>query len=312
MDEEDAEKTAFITLWGVYQYRVMSFGLKNAGATYMRAMTTIFHDMIYKEIEVCVDDVIIKSRESSDHLTHLKKFFDRLHRYNWKLNPAKCAFGVPARKLLGFIYVQKLCKKFRNIEFRHSPRIQNELSVVLATISSMIKHPETDYIDPLDIELKGHPIHCFHVETEPDGLPWYFDIKKYLESGTYPEDATANQQKSIRRVALNLFLSGEVLYRRTPDLGLLRCIDVVEVVKLIEQIHAGVCRTHMNVLTLARKILRAGYFWITMENDCCKFVQKCHKCQVHDDLISVPPHELNSISSPWPFVAWGMDVIGPI
>lgn len=68
----------------------------------------------------------------------------------------------------------------------------------------------------------------------------------------------------------------------------------------------------MNGLSLERKVLRAGYFSMTMENDCCKFVQKCHKCQVHGDLIRVPPHELNAMSSPWPFVAWGMDVIGPI
>ena len=81
----------------------MSFGLKNAGATYMRAMTTIFHDMIHKEIKVYVDDVIITSRESSNHLTHLKKFFDCLLRYNLKLNPIKCACGVPAYKLFGFI-----------------------------------------------------------------------------------------------------------------------------------------------------------------------------------------------------------------
>ncbi|XP_055826268.1 uncharacterized protein LOC129894600 [Solanum dulcamara] len=49
-----------------------------------------------------------------------------------------------------------------------------------------------------------------------------------------------------------------------------------------------------------------------MEHDCCKYVQKCHQCQVHGDLIRVPPHKLNAMSSPWPFVAWGMDVIGPI
>ena len=80
MDEEDVEKTAFITPCGVYHYRVMPFGLKNAGASYMRAMMNIFHDMIHKEIEVYVDDVIIKSRESSDHLTPLRKFFDSLRR----------------------------------------------------------------------------------------------------------------------------------------------------------------------------------------------------------------------------------------
>ncbi|XP_010324801.2 uncharacterized protein [Solanum lycopersicum] len=62
MDEEDAEKTAFTTPWGTYCYRVMPFGLKNAGATYMRAMNTMFHDMMHKEIKVYVDDVIIKSK----------------------------------------------------------------------------------------------------------------------------------------------------------------------------------------------------------------------------------------------------------
>ena len=94
-------------------------------------------------------------------------------------------------------------------------------------------------------------------------MPRYFDIKKYLESGTYPEDAMSNQKKSICHMALNLFLSGEILYRRTPDLGLLRCVDAVEAVKLIEQIHARVCGMHMNVLTLARKILRDGYLLMT-------------------------------------------------
>ena len=96
MDEEDAENTTFITPWVVYQYKVMPFGLKNVGATYIRAMTTIFHDMIRKDIEVYVNDVIIKSHESSDHLRHLRKFFDGLSHYNLKLIPSKCAFGVPA------------------------------------------------------------------------------------------------------------------------------------------------------------------------------------------------------------------------
>ena len=74
MVKQDAEKIAFIMPWDVYHCRVMTFGLKNAGTTHMRAITTIFHDMIHKEIQVYIDDVIIKSLESSDHLTHLMKF----------------------------------------------------------------------------------------------------------------------------------------------------------------------------------------------------------------------------------------------
>ena len=63
MPPEDWEKTAFTTPWGTYFYRVMSFGLKNAGATYQRAATTILQDMIHKEVEVYVDDMIVKSKE---------------------------------------------------------------------------------------------------------------------------------------------------------------------------------------------------------------------------------------------------------
>jgi len=81
----------------------MPFSLKNVGATYMRAMTTIFHDMIHKEIEVYIDDIIIKTKRVADYIENLRKFFDRLMRYNLNLNPAKCAFGVPVGKLLGFI-----------------------------------------------------------------------------------------------------------------------------------------------------------------------------------------------------------------
>lgn len=75
---EDQDKTAFITPWGVYCYQVMPFGLKNAGATYQKAMVTVFHDMMHKEMEVYVDDMIVKSRAQEDHLVNLRKVFDRL------------------------------------------------------------------------------------------------------------------------------------------------------------------------------------------------------------------------------------------
>ena len=63
---------------------------------------------------------------------------------------------------------------------------------------------------------------------------------------------------------------------------------------------------------LARKIMRTGYFWLTMETNCCKFVQRCPECQMHGDLIHVPPSELLALTSPWPFLVWGIDIIGKI
>jgi len=107
MAPEDMEKTMFVTLWGTLCYKVMSFGLKNTEATYQRAMVALFHDMMHKEIEVYVDDMIAKSRTKGEHLINLRKLFERLRKYQLKLNPAKCTFGVKSGKLLGLVVSQK-------------------------------------------------------------------------------------------------------------------------------------------------------------------------------------------------------------
>ena len=75
MAPEDRENTAFITKWGTYCYKLMPFGLKNVGATYQRAATTLFHDMMHRDVEVYVDDMIVKSRDKADHLVALERFF---------------------------------------------------------------------------------------------------------------------------------------------------------------------------------------------------------------------------------------------
>ena len=94
MSTKDAEKTAFRTPIGNFYYTVIPFGLKNAGATYQRTMTAMFHDMMHKEIEDYVDDIVVKSKKREDHLETLRKVFDRCRLYKLKMNPLKCAFGV--------------------------------------------------------------------------------------------------------------------------------------------------------------------------------------------------------------------------
>ncbi|GMI78334.1 hypothetical protein HRI_001502700 [Hibiscus trionum] len=103
MCPEDMEKTTFVTLWGTFCYKVMPFGLKNGGATYQRVMVTLFHDMMHKEKEVYVDDMIAKSKTEEEHLANLSKLFQRLRKFQLKHNPAKCTFGVTSGKLLGFV-----------------------------------------------------------------------------------------------------------------------------------------------------------------------------------------------------------------
>ena len=97
------EKTSFITPWGTYCYKVMPFGLKNAGATYQHVTTTLLHDLIHKEVEVYVGDMIVKSKDREGHISTLRKFFERIQFYKLRLNPKKCTFGVTSEKLLGFM-----------------------------------------------------------------------------------------------------------------------------------------------------------------------------------------------------------------
>jgi hypothetical protein len=101
--EEDKEKTTFITPFGAYCYTTMSFGLKNAGATYQRAIQAYFNKKLSKNNEAYMDDVVVKTRNSDMFIADLEETFASLREYQWKLNPNKCVFGVPSLKLLGFI-----------------------------------------------------------------------------------------------------------------------------------------------------------------------------------------------------------------
>ena len=81
----------------------MPFGLKNAGATYQRLVTKMFKPLLGKTMEVYIDDMLVKSKQRLDHVTHLQEAFDLLKGYRMKLNPLKCAFGVNVSRFLGFM-----------------------------------------------------------------------------------------------------------------------------------------------------------------------------------------------------------------
>ena len=103
MVTKDITKTIFTTEWRIYCYTVMPFGLKNAGVTYQRMATALLHDMMHNEVEVYVDDMIVKYKDRESHIIDLRKFFKRIKEYRLRLNPQKCTFEVTAEKSLGFL-----------------------------------------------------------------------------------------------------------------------------------------------------------------------------------------------------------------
>ena len=128
----------------------------------------------------------------------------------------------------------------------------------------------------------------------------------------YPEAASAKDKRALKHLVARFVVCGDALYRRSPDDILLLCLDRDFTDRVMREVHAGVCGPHMGGHMLTLKIMRTGYFWLTIEIDCCRFVQRCPKCQMHRDLIHVPPSEFHALTSPWPFSVWGIDIIRKI
>uniref|UniRef100_A0A2N9ELA1 Uncharacterized protein n=1 Tax=Fagus sylvatica TaxID=28930 RepID=A0A2N9ELA1_FAGSY len=190
-------------------------------------------------------------------------------------------------------YISRLVPKFKYVTFTYTPRAHNHFADALATLASLIKLVEGDDVRPLRIETRDIPAYCvcieecMNVEAEIDNKPWYYDIKRFIQDREFCTNGT-------------------------HDATLLRCVDAEEANRLIQEMHAGLMGAHANGPFLARKIMRAGYYWLTMERDCIRHVQTCHKCQMYQNSKNAPPQYLHTMASPWPFSAWGMDVIGAI
>ena len=108
---------------------------------------------------------------------------------------------------------------------------------------------------------------------EKEGVPWYYDILKFLELGVYLGGADKRERHSIRMMAMQYILCGGQHYRRSYDYIHLRCLKEEEAKRVMEEVHQGICDPHMNERMLAKKVI--GYYWNMMETDCVGFVKSC-------------------------------------
>ncbi|XP_061373314.1 uncharacterized protein LOC133315664, partial [Gastrolobium bilobum] len=531
--KEDQDKTAFVTQTANYCYTMMPFGLKNAGATYQRMMNEVFKDLIGDSIEVYIDDMISKSQTPEQHLTHLQGVFNRLRKYNMRLNPSKCAFGVPAGKFLGFMLTER---EFGVLQLSCPPVLTKPdigeilylyLSVGVEAISAaLVREPNGEAQKPVyfiskvlqGAELRYQQVekviltlifaarrlrpyfqcHPITVRTnqpirqvlqKPDlagrMMSWAIELSEYQinyeprtaikaqaladfiaemthttasgnqlgetlatwklfvdgstnakgsgaglivenpdgvtmeHSLTFDFNTTNNQAEyealiagllqarelgaqhlkvfsdsqlvtcqisgeyqakgslmckylEIAKDIMETFMTVKVEHIRrgentradilaklastkspgnnrsviqhnlqtpcvvmsitgetdeiaadtwiTPianylsegfSTPLLKCLNPGDMGYGLEEIHEGINGHHIGGHSLARKALRAGFCWPTMERDAYNHVKKCDKCQRFADVHRAPPEELTLITSPWPFHKWGMDILGP-
>ncbi|XP_031398474.1 uncharacterized protein LOC116209050 [Punica granatum] len=145
----------------------------------------------------------------------------------WKTKDAKL---VPYHE-----YLEELAKNFKKISFTYTPSAKNQFADALATLTSMASISGGDIVEPLEIEVAKGPAHCNVIEAS-EAKPWYEDIRNFLQTGQYPPFADRRDRKTLRRLVMHYFLSGEILYRRSFDSTLLQCINEHESRRLMEEI----------------------------------------------------------------------------
>ena len=182
MKEEDQEKTSFVTSQGLFCYNVMPFRLKNVGAKYQRLMNKMFTHQLGRNVQVYVDDMLVKSVCENNHLNDLQETFNTLQSYNMKLNPSKCVFGVTARKFLGFMVTQRAIEvnpeKVRAILELETPRTVKTVQSLNRKVAALNRFVSkaTDKCLPFFRVLKKS------FEWTNECQKAFEDLKKYLSS----------------------------------------------------------------------------------------------------------------------------------
>jgi ribonuclease HI len=186
MAPEDIHKTAFRVpgAVGLFEYVVMTFGLKNAGATYQRAMNYMFHDLIGKLVEIYIDDVVVKSASAEGHLGDLRRVLEQTRKFGLRMNPKKCAFGVSAGQFLDFLVheqgIEIGLKSQEAVKTMVPPTTKKELQQLMGKINFVRRFISnlSGRIEPFMelVKIKANDEFCWGAEQQQA----FEDIKEYL------------------------------------------------------------------------------------------------------------------------------------
>ncbi|VFQ95883.1 unnamed protein product [Cuscuta campestris] len=214
---------------------------------------------------------------------------------------------------------EEMMKRYRDLslemlgrfEFKleHIPRAQNAEADVLSKLNA--ESPE--YISRLATveELAAPSLNrdeVFWIEADPP--EWLDRLAKYIEDSVAPEDS--REARLLRMRAPTYKVQDGVLYKRSYNGVLLRCLRAAEAKALMEEIHEGVCTAHQGPYSISRRAIIQGYFWPTMRKDCEEYVHKFPTCQQFQNMPGRPAMNYTPISSVIPFSRWGIDIVGAL
>ncbi|CAJ2644644.1 unnamed protein product [Trifolium pratense] len=267
----------------------LSFPTSNNQAEYeaFLAGLRLAEDLQAKEIKIYTDSQLVASQVLGEYQTKN----DNLSEY--------------------LVLVKEKITKFNSVEILHVPREHNKRADILSKLASTKRKGGNKSViqEILPRPSIEKPSKVVDIKVIGDKDCWMTPVYNFLEHGTLPDDQ--KQAAIVRRRACSYVILDGKLYRRGFSIPLLKCVDEDTADYILREVHEGINAQHLGGRSLARKALRAGYYWPTMQQDAKDHVKKCDKCQRHGDMHLAPPRELKSLSSPWPFAWWGMDLLGP-
>ena len=171
--------------------------------------------------------------------------------------------------------MNQLVSKFDQVEFAQVPRDQN------VEVDEVVRSASTDNqakVNGWKLEKQNYPnINEFQTFPVHTHARWTSPILSYLKDGRLPPNS--DEAKQIKKQAAQFTVLNNKLYKRGFSQPYLRCVEEEEAKYVLEEVHEVICGDYMEAKSLVRKIMRAGYFWPTMQQDTANFVKKCDSCQ---------------------------------
>ncbi|XP_025661750.1 uncharacterized protein [Arachis hypogaea] len=200
--------------------------------------------------------------------------------------------------------VRELTRDFQEVTVQHVPRERNTRADLLSKLAST--KPGVGNRSLIQGMVKEPTVALHLAESSPS---WLDPITNFLELSKLPDDEKA--AKTLRREAARYAIIQGQLFRKGLSQPLLKCLHPDQTDYVLREVHEGCCGHHIGGKALARKLIRAGYYWPSMMKDSREFVRKCVKCQQHANFHKAPASELSLLTSTRPFAQWGVDLLGP-
>ena len=211
------------------------------------------------------------------------------------------------------LYLQKvsdLLKKFGLVQVKHVPRAENSRADALEKLATA---SQEDLGRSTPVEYLAEPsIDPYSMVVAPveSLLSWMDPMWNYIIDGSLPDDPKEAAKIRARSARFTNYKGS--LYKRGFFTPFLKCIAGEDTRYILREVHEGICGNHIGAQAVAGKVLRQGYYWPTILKDATDLVKKCRICQEHAKISRLPSEPLTSITSPWPFQQWGLDILGPL